>query len=140
MQFNEETSPSLIRIRGLRDAAIEIQFPRRLLASDEPASRWIEPSFFLSPHTINQQWCDLRLHDLQERHLQALIEMKPELVLLGSGAQLEFPGAALTSLLTKAFTGKGIGVEFMNNESACRTFNILMHEGRNVVAVFLKSS
>ena len=140
MQFNEETSPSLIRIRGLRDAAIEIQLPRRLLDQDEAATRWIEPSFFLSPHTINQQWSDLRLRDLQEQHLQTLTEMKPELILLGSGVQLEFPGADLTALLTKAFTGKGIGVEFMNNESACRTFNILMHEGRNVVAVFLKSA
>jgi len=138
VQFNEENSPTRIRIRGLRDHAIEVQFPRRLLQADESALRWLEPSFFLSPDAINQDWPNLSLLDLELQHIQAIAAMQPELVLLGSGAQLEFPGRALSELLQQTFTGKGIGVEFMNNESACRTYNILMHEGRNVVAALLK--
>jgi len=138
VQFNEENSPSLIRIRGLRDHAIEVQFPRRLLQDDEPASRWLEPSFFISPDHFSQTWPSLRLQDLALPHIQALAAMQPEVVLLGSGAQLEFPGRELTELLQQTFMGRGIGVEFMNNESACRTYNILMHEGRNVVAALLK--
>lgn len=138
MQFNEDTSPSLIRIRGLRDKAIEIQLPRHLRDPEQAVTCWLEPSFIISPHAINRDWPELQLHQLQLQHLQAIAQMNPEVVLLGSGAQLEFPGAALSELLTRTFTGKGIGVEFMNNESACRTYNILMHEGRNVVAVFLR--
>jgi len=137
VQFNEDSSPHLIRIRGLRDTAIELQLPRNMLAEDETPTRWLEPSFFISPQSLIQTWPNLRLHDLQAEHLQSIDQLRPEVVLLGSGQQLEFPGAALNQLLSQAFTGKGIGVEFMNNESACRTYNILMHEGRNVVAVFL---
>jgi len=138
VQFNEDTSPGLIRIRGLRDSAVELQFPRNLLDPDESNTRWFEPSIFVSPRSVNIDWPELRLHDLQAEHIQAIAQMQPEVVLLGSGAQLDFPGQSLTALLTQTFTGKGIGVEFMNNESACRTYNILMHEGRNVVAVLLK--
>lgn len=138
MQFNEEISPSLIRIRGLRDHAIEVHFPRRLLQEDEPASRWLEPSFFISPDCFNQDWPSLSLPDLGLLHIQAIAAMHPEVVILGSGAQLEFPGRELSQLLHQTFTGQGIGVEFMNNESACRTYNILMHEGRHVVAAFLR--
>ncbi len=66
-------------------------------------------------------------------HFAALLPRKPELVLLGTGARQRFPHPRLT----KALTAAGIGVESMTTQAACRTYNILMTEGRHVLAVFL---
>jgi uncharacterized protein len=54
-------------------------------------------------------------------------------VLLGTGARLRFPPAALTAPLARA----GIGLEVMDVQAACRTYNILAAEDRVVVAALL---
>ena len=66
-------------------------------------------------------------------HLAAIVEMRPEIVFLGSGAAFRFPEPALLAPLYRA----GIGVEVMDTPAACRTYNILMGEGRNVVAALI---
>ncbi len=62
-----------------------------------------------------------------------LAELKPEVVLLGTGTRLRFPHPRLTRALTDA----GIGVEVMDTPAACRTFNILAAEGRKVLAAVI---
>ncbi|MFN9028885.1 MAG: Mth938-like domain-containing protein [Betaproteobacteria bacterium] len=74
-----------------------------------------------------------RFDDLQAEHFAALLEQQPEIVLLGSGDKQRFAHPRLTRSLTNA----GIGVESMTTQAACRTYNILMTEGRRVLAVFL---
>ncbi len=59
--------------------------------------------------------------------------MKPELVIFGSGARLRFPAPALLRPLIDG----GIGVETMDTAAACRTYNVLLAEGRSVVAALL---
>jgi len=58
-----------------------------------------------------------------------------DVVLLGTGAKLEFPEAALRMAIKK----KGINLEVMDTGAACRTYNVLMAEGRRVVAALLPS-
>ncbi len=74
-----------------------------------------------------------RFDDLAPEHFTALLARKPELVLLGTGARQRFAHPRLT----RALTGAGIGVESMTTQAACRTYNILMAEGRHVLAIFL---
>jgi len=62
-----------------------------------------------------------------------LLELKPEIVLLGSGTRFAFPEPAALAPLYAA----RIGVEVMDTRAACRTFNILSGEGRNVVAALV---
>lgn len=57
----------------------------------------------------------------------------PEIVLLGTGARLRFPPPALLRPLSAA----AIGHEVMDTAAACRTYNILMGEGRRVLALLL---
>lgn len=57
-----------------------------------------------------------------------VIGIAPEVFLLGTGARLKFPSVAILKLLIEA----GIGYEVMDTSAACRTYNILMSEGRNV--------
>ena len=74
-----------------------------------------------------------RLADLQPEDFDAVLEMNPALVLLGTGARQRFPSAAaMAALLTR-----GIGLEVMDTAAAARTFNVLATEGRRVVAGFL---
>ncbi|MDO4231572.1 MAG: Mth938-like domain-containing protein [Lautropia sp.] len=60
-------------------------------------------------------------------------DWRPEVILLGTGAQLRFPHPQLTRPLLQA----GVGVESMDTLAACRTYNILMAEGRQVLAALL---
>jgi len=60
-------------------------------------------------------------------------DFRPELVILGTGSQLQFPTAEQTRLLVNA----QIGLEVMDTAAACRTYNILADDGRQVVACLL---
>jgi uncharacterized protein len=70
---------------------------------------------------------------LAEEHFALIAALKPEIVLLGTGARLRFPHPRFTGALTRA----RIGLEVMDVQAACRTYNILMAEGRNVAAALL---
>jgi uncharacterized protein len=65
--------------------------------------------------------------------VEALAAMKPEILLLGSGRAFRFPPPALLAPLHAA----RIGVEVMDTRAACRTYNILLAEGRGVVAALI---
>jgi len=81
-----------------------------------------------------------KAHDeLGEEHftsLLALTDTPPELVIFGSGKRLRFARPALL----KSLINRGIGVETMDTQAACRTFNILAGEGRSVIAALLIES
>jgi uncharacterized protein len=66
-------------------------------------------------------------------HFARIAALEPELVIFGSGARLRFPTPALLRPLIDA----GIGVETMDTAAACRTYNVLLAEGRSVVAGLL---
>ena len=65
--------------------------------------------------------------------VEKILALQPEVVLLGTGARAVFPAQAVLG----AFLKRGIGLETMDNAAAARTFNVLIGEGRNAVAVFL---
>jgi uncharacterized protein len=62
-----------------------------------------------------------------------LIALKPELVIFGSGAKFQFPATAILA----AFAEARIGFEVMDTPAACRTYTVLMSEGRRVAAALL---
>ena len=62
-----------------------------------------------------------------------LIALEPEIVILGTGAAHRFPHPDLARTLAAA----GIGLEVMDSNAACRTYNILLAEGRGVLAAIL---
>ncbi len=78
-------------------------------------------------------WDVARFEDLSGDHFAALAQREPELVLFGSGAKLRFPPTSLLRPLIE----RGIGFETMDTAAACRTYNVLLAEGRNVVAGLL---
>jgi uncharacterized protein len=64
---------------------------------------------------------------------EVLLAHKPELVIYGSGARLHFPGGAVMQM----FHRHGVGFETMDTFAACRTYNVLSHEGRRVLVALL---
>jgi uncharacterized protein len=78
-------------------------------------------------------WPVSSFDQLSAEHFAMLIDAAPEVVVFGSGERLRFPHPRLTA----ALTAKRIGVETMDFKAACRTYNILMAEGRKVAAALL---
>jgi uncharacterized protein len=80
-------------------------------------------------------WNAASFEALTADHFARIAALEPELVIFGSGARLRFPAPALLRPLIDA----GIGVETMDTAAACRTYNVLLAEGRSVVAGLLFS-
>ena len=70
---------------------------------------------------------------LTEAHFAALAALAPELVIFGSGSRIRF----LRPALLKPLIERRIGVETMDTAAACRTYNVLLAEGRSVIAALL---
>jgi uncharacterized protein len=90
-------------------------------------------SLVVSGERVVTDWPAASLEALSADHLAAIAELKPEIVLLGTGSTFRFPEPQLLAPLQKA----GIGVEVMDTPAACRTYNILLGEGRDVVAALI---
>ena len=73
------------------------------------------------------------MDQLTAEDFDAVLAMKPELVIFGSGPRLRFVSPALLRSLIE----RGIGVETMDTHAACRTYNVLVAEGRSAVAALL---
>ena len=92
-------------------------------------------SVLLTPTQIEA--LDVRaLSDLDETIWGKVIATTPEVLLIGTGATHRFAPPAQLASLYRA----NIGVECMNSQAAARTYNVLMNEGRKVVAIILVSS
>ena len=90
-------------------------------------------SLIVLPDRIIPDWPPQRFQELASAHLEMLAGLDSEVILLGTGRQLRFPRAELLAPLAAA----GIGWEIMDTGAACRTYNILMGEGRKVAAALL---
>lgn len=78
-------------------------------------------------------WPVRDFESLTESDFDVLLTFAPEVVLFGTGKNLRFSHPRLSTPLTSV----GIGVETMDTQSACRTFNILLAEDRRVAVALL---
>jgi uncharacterized protein len=92
-----------------------------------------EGNLIVLPAEIRSGWTAAKPDSLGEADMQQLLELGTEIVLLGTGSRLRFPPGALM----RPFAAAGIGLEVMDLQAACRTYNILAAEGRKVAAALL---
>ena len=90
-------------------------------------------SFVLAPTQIVQDWRPRTVGELEIQDFDVVLELEPEIILLGTGEMLEFPDRKIMSNMLE----HGIGFEVMDTGAACRTYNILVQEDRAVVAALL---
>ncbi|WP_374342171.1 Mth938-like domain-containing protein [Azonexus sp.] len=92
-----------------------------------------EQNLILLPDSLRPGWSTATVETLGEADMQMLLGLGVEIVLLGTGNRLRFPAGALM----RPFAPAGIGLEVMDLQAACRTYNILASEGRQVAAALL---
>ncbi len=92
-----------------------------------------ESNVIVLPESLYTDWTSARVDSLGEADMAKLLALGSEIVLLGTGSRLRFPPGALL----RPFAPAGIGLEVMDLQAACRTYNILAAEGRKVAAALL---
>jgi len=93
----------------------------------------LSDNFALTTDEVLAEWPASVIDDLSENDLEPLIASQPEVILLGTGSKPRFPPRELVFSLAR----QGIGLEAMDTAAACRTFNILIGDGRKVAAVLI---
>ena len=143
MQVSLEGDNSQYRIHSYDSGNITIAIPKQFETApedhqdaDKRLSMWrdtVTNSCVIMPEQLIRHWGSDNFEDLNSRYFSELIQYQPEIVLFGSGKTLRRPPAAMLASLTNA----GIGVEIMDTGAACRTYNILMSDGRRVLAALM---
>lgn len=146
MQFNLEINHSRHVIRSYGPGEVTVTIPR---GNEDPAPDALDAigpesirqrqevltrSAIITPTRLVRDWAPQSFEDLLPHHMKILVELTPEIVLLGSGNSLLWPDETVVAPLADA----GIAYEIMNTAAACRTYNILMGDGRRVAtALFM---
>lgn len=121
MKLHLHTSDQQYQINGVDNDAVIINRQR------------YEQSVIISEQALSIDWFQGPWEALDAPSLAAILDFKPEVVLLGTGDKQRF----IHPRQIQAFLAENIAVECMTTAAACRTFNILTAEGRKVVAALL---
>lgn len=111
------------------DYIIQRYEPGKIVVNDKTYTQ----SLIISAKQLIDDWQPQSISQLENTHLDAILEMSPEIVLLGTGKLLQFPEPSLLAI----FASRNIGVEVMDTGAACRTFRVLVAEGRKAAAALL---
>ena len=90
-------------------------------------------SIIVSTRQVIPDWPVNSVEYITEQQLEKVLDLQPELVLIGTGARQAF----LPPRQMMFFYSRNIGIEVMTTDAACRTFNVLAAESRNVVAALI---
>jgi len=121
VEFNLEVPQNQFFIRSVSEKGIRV--------NDDYFNR----PFIISGQRIVPEWNVKSVGDINEESLQVVFDLQPEVILIGTGnTQVFLPPATQAHFFRRNF-----GFEVMTTDAACRTFNVLVAEGREVVAALL---
>ena len=121
MKMSLDGAEGTYRIQGYADGEIRINDVR------------YNRSLLVTPDTLVTEWGPASVEAARTSDFAAVHELDPEVVLLGTGVRQTFPSRELMLSVMET----GVGLEVMDTASACRTYNVLMSEGRRVVAALI---
>ena len=121
MELNLEIPRDHFFIRSIEEKGIRI--------NDD----YYSGSIILSAKQLEPEWNVESISDISGETLQIIFDMQPEVVIIGCGKQQKFLPPATQMLFLK----RNIGIEVMITDAACYTFNVLVAEGRHVVAALI---
>lgn len=90
-------------------------------------------SLIVTAEAIHADWNPPPLDSLSIDDFSRLLDQPPDVLLLGTGSTQRMPAPELFA----AFAAKRVGLEVMDNRAACRTYNLLLSESRNVALALL---
>lgn len=121
MEFNLEVPENEFFVRSVGEEGICVH------------KDFYDKPFILSGERIIPEWDVSSIEDINEENLQRIFDLQPEVILIGTGkSHLFLPPATQAH-----FIRRNLSFEVMTTDAACRTFNVLISEGRRVVAALL---
>ena len=121
MKFTLESNATANLITGYGGGEIQVR------------ERTLRGSVIVTPTDVIENWSASSIDELDMKALEPVLALAPDLIVLGTGQQLRFPPRGLRAQVQ----ARGVGFEVMDTPAACRTYNVLVLEGRKVVAAFL---
>ena len=92
--------------------------------------RIVKSNIIITKDQLIENWLDDGYSCFATQHLEKVIAWQPEIIILGTGKALIFPHPEIIAYINS----KNIGFEVMDTGAACRSYNLLIDEGRNAVA------
>lgn len=121
MPLTLDENRATYQIRGYQPGQIQIN------------DRIYNNSVIIAPEKLIENWQPQTINELTRDDLALIIELHPAILLIGTGSKLEFPSIDIYGDLIN----HGIGVEIMDTRAACRTYNALTAENRDVMAALI---
>lgn len=90
-------------------------------------------SIIITPTLLLEKWAPQTVQELTADALLPIINLTPDVLLIGTGAEM----VLIPSEIYGELINHGIGVEIMDTGAACRTYNALSAENRRVVAALI---
>jgi uncharacterized protein len=121
MEFNLELPQNQFFIRSVSEEGICVH------------KDYYTSPIIISGKRIVPDWGVGSVDDINEENLQKIFDLQPEVILIGTGKTQIF----LSPAIQVHFFRRNFGFEVMTTDAACRTFNVLVSEGRHVVAALI---
>lgn len=122
MKFTEHRDRSINSVRRIDAQGIWVN------------DQCLSGSFYMTQRHLVPRWEVTDPATLEKTHLDALLALKPEVIILGTGRRQRF----LPPALVRHCHAAGVGIEVMDNAAACRTFNVMTTEDRPVVLAVIQ--
>ncbi|RLK50687.1 uncharacterized protein DFR31_0593 [Alkalispirillum mobile] len=121
MKISQDLGTASYRIRGYEPGEVRINQDAH------------QASLVLGLDALITDWGPGSLDELTAAHMETVLSLAPEVIILGTGETQRFPDREIMLPLLR----EGIGVEVMANDAACRTYNVLMSEDRRVALALI---
>ena len=121
MKLHSSTTQQYQTVTGYDDSGVEINAQR------------FDYSLIVLPETPPRPWDVPDFEALTPAHFELIEQDLPDVVILGTGERQRFVHPRLMA----SFAARRVGVEGMDNKAACRTYNLLMGEGRKVTLALI---
>ncbi len=121
MHFTRETAGEANAILACTEGEVRLR------------DRVVRGSVIVTRDSVLDGWLPSPPESLTLGDFEGLLPLAPEVVLLGTGDRQRLPPPALYA----AFAARGIGLEVMDNRAACRTYNVLLGEYRDVAVALM---
>jgi uncharacterized protein len=116
-----DENQSAYQIRAFKPGTIQIN------------DKILDRSVIITPSQLIENWQPQNVQELTAESLAPVASLKPDILLIGTGSTMVLIAVEIYG----ALINQGIGVEIMDTSAACRTFNALSAENRNVAAALL---
>jgi len=121
MKFTEHRDSNILAVKNYQPGMVKVN------------NMTFTSSFFMTQKNYQENWPCHTIDSLNEGLIDQLLAEKPEVIILGTGESQTFPEPKLFAYCPS----QGVGLEVMANDAACRTYDVLTTEDRDIVLALI---